>query len=87
MKTLTITDARKNLGQWLKAAAQGEEIAIISGADIIGLKKIEVRPAEPLAAKQIDRSPASHSAIGLWSKRKEDGVAYQRRLRSEWKRP
>jgi len=42
MRTLTITDARKNLGRWLKAAAQGQEIAIIAGADIIALRKVEV---------------------------------------------
>ncbi len=33
MKTLTIADAKKNLSKWLQAAAQGEEVAIVSGAD------------------------------------------------------
>lgn len=42
MKTLTITDAKKNLGQWLTAAARGEDVGIISGADIIALRKVEV---------------------------------------------
>lgn len=42
MKTLTITDAKKNLGQWLRAAARGEEVGIVSGADIIALRKVEV---------------------------------------------
>lgn len=42
MKTLTITDAKKNLGKWLQAAAKGEDVAIISGADIIALRKVEV---------------------------------------------
>ena len=42
MKTLTITEAKKNLGHWLKAAAQGEEVAIIAGSDIIALRKVEV---------------------------------------------
>ena len=42
MKTLTITDAKKNLGKWLKAAAQGEEVGIVAGSDIIALRKIEV---------------------------------------------
>jgi antitoxin (DNA-binding transcriptional repressor) of toxin-antitoxin stability system len=31
MKTLTITDAKKNLGRWLAAAARGEDIGIVSG--------------------------------------------------------
>ena len=46
MKTLTITDAKKNLGKWLSAAARGEDVAIISGADIIALRKVEVEPAD-----------------------------------------
>jgi antitoxin (DNA-binding transcriptional repressor) of toxin-antitoxin stability system len=44
MKTLTITDAKKNLGKWLQAAARGEDVGIISGADIIALRKIQVIP-------------------------------------------
>jgi len=42
MKTLTITNAKKNLGRWLSAAAQGEDIGIISGSDIIALRKVEI---------------------------------------------
>ena len=46
MKTLTITDAKKNLGAWLKAAARGEDIGIVSGADIIALRKIDVESTD-----------------------------------------
>ena len=46
MKTLTITDARKNLGRWLEAAARGQDIGIICGADIIALRKVEVESAD-----------------------------------------
>ena len=46
MKTLTITDAKKNLGQWLLAAARGEDVGIISGADIIALRKVEVESTD-----------------------------------------
>ena len=42
MKTITITEAKRQLGQYLKRAAAGEDIGIISGADIISLQKIEV---------------------------------------------
>ena len=42
MKTLTITDAKKNLGRWLSAAARGEDIGIICGADIVALRKVNV---------------------------------------------
>ena len=46
MQTLTITDAKKNLGRLLQAAAQGKDIGIISGADIIALRKVEVESVE-----------------------------------------
>ncbi len=46
MKTLTVTDAKKNLSKWLQAAASGEDIGIISGADVIALRKVAVEPAD-----------------------------------------
>jgi antitoxin (DNA-binding transcriptional repressor) of toxin-antitoxin stability system len=46
MKTLTITDAKKNLGKWLNAAARGEDIGIITGAEIIALRKVEVEATD-----------------------------------------
>jgi antitoxin (DNA-binding transcriptional repressor) of toxin-antitoxin stability system len=42
MKTLTITDAKKNLGRWLAAAGRGEDIGIVCGADIIALHQVTV---------------------------------------------
>jgi antitoxin (DNA-binding transcriptional repressor) of toxin-antitoxin stability system len=46
MKTLTITDAKKNLGRWLTAAARGEDVGIICGADIIALRKVNVEATD-----------------------------------------
>jgi hypothetical protein len=46
MKTLTITDAKKNLGRWLAAASNGEDIGIICGADIIALRKVTVESTD-----------------------------------------
>ena len=46
MKTLTITDARKNLSRWLDAAAQGEDIGIVRGAEIIALRRVEVESTD-----------------------------------------
>jgi antitoxin (DNA-binding transcriptional repressor) of toxin-antitoxin stability system len=46
MKTLTITEAKKNLGHWLDAAAQGQDIGIVCGADIIALRKVEVESTD-----------------------------------------
>jgi antitoxin (DNA-binding transcriptional repressor) of toxin-antitoxin stability system len=46
MKTITITEAKRSLGRYLKQAAAGEDIGIVAGADIISLRKVEVVPAD-----------------------------------------
>ena len=69
MKTLTITDAKKNLGRWLKAAAQGDEVAIIAGSDIIALRKIEV------VAVDTSYAEAEYGATPESLARLESGVA------------
>ena len=46
MKTLTITDAKKNLSRWLDAAARGQDIGIVRGADIIALRKVEIESTD-----------------------------------------
>jgi antitoxin (DNA-binding transcriptional repressor) of toxin-antitoxin stability system len=46
MKTLTITEAKKNLGRWLAAAARGEDIGIVCGADIVALRKVAVESTD-----------------------------------------
>jgi antitoxin (DNA-binding transcriptional repressor) of toxin-antitoxin stability system len=46
MKTLTITDAKKNLSRWLDAAAHGQDIGIIRGAEIIALRRVEVESTD-----------------------------------------
>jgi len=50
MKTITVTEAKRSLGQYLKRAAAGEDIGIVTGADIISLRKVEVVPMDKLAA-------------------------------------
>ena len=61
MQTFTITAARKNLGRLLQAAASGEDIGIISGADIIALRKVRVESADyardeyKVTPRQVDR--------------------------------
>jgi antitoxin (DNA-binding transcriptional repressor) of toxin-antitoxin stability system len=46
MKTLTITDAKRNLGRWLAAAARGEDVGIVAGANIIALRKVEIESTD-----------------------------------------
>ncbi len=69
MTTLTITDAKKNLGKWLKFAANGGEVAIISGAEIIALRKVPVQAA--------DYSWIEYGVTG------EDVTAYERKATAE----
>ena len=59
MKTITITQAKRSLGQYLKQAAAGEDIGIVSGADIISLRKVEVVPADQSAVVR-EGSPADN---------------------------
>ena len=54
MKTLTITEAKKNLGKWLTAAARGEDVGIIAGGVILQVKPVEVRPVAPLEIHRMD---------------------------------
>ena len=54
MKTLTITEAKKNLGKWLNAATNGQDVGIISGSAIVALRPIEVRPATEMDKMPID---------------------------------
>ena len=55
MKTLTITEAKKNLGKWLNAAVQGEEVGIISGAKIVALHPVEIQATPWHEAMPVDR--------------------------------
>jgi antitoxin (DNA-binding transcriptional repressor) of toxin-antitoxin stability system len=44
--TLTITDAKKNLGKWLLAAANGQEVGIVSGATVIALRPVQIEATD-----------------------------------------
>jgi len=46
MKTLTITRARQNLGAWLARAAEGEEIGIVCGAQVIALRPVPIHASD-----------------------------------------
>jgi hypothetical protein len=62
MKTLTITDAKKNLGRWLTAAARGEDIGIICGADIVALRKVNVESTD-YAQREYGATPEQVAAL------------------------
>ena len=62
MKTLTITDAKKNLSRWLDAAARGEDIGIIRGAEIIALRRVEVESTD-YAQREYAATPEQMAAF------------------------
>ena len=62
MKTLTITDAKKNLGRWLTAAARGEDIGIVCGADIVALRKVNVESTD-YAQREYGAAPEQVGAL------------------------
>ena len=62
MKTLTITDAKKNLGRWLQAAARGEDIGIVCGADIVALRKVEIESTD-YAQREYGATPEQVAAL------------------------
>jgi hypothetical protein len=47
MRKITLAEAKKSLGHYLNLAAAGEEIAIVSGAGLISLRKLEEAAVEP----------------------------------------
>jgi antitoxin (DNA-binding transcriptional repressor) of toxin-antitoxin stability system len=46
MTTLTITDAKKNLGKWLSAAVNGQEVGIVSGATVVALRPVQIEATD-----------------------------------------
>jgi len=42
MKTLSVTDARKNLTHWLRLAMTGEDVGILCGNQIVALRPVKV---------------------------------------------
>lgn len=62
MKTLRITDAKKNLSRWLAAASRGEDIGIVYGADIIALRKVQVESTD-YAQREYDATPEQVAAL------------------------
>lgn len=53
---------KKNLGRWLAAASSGEDIGIICGADIIGLRRVEVESTD-YARCQYGAAPEQVAAL------------------------
>jgi antitoxin (DNA-binding transcriptional repressor) of toxin-antitoxin stability system len=62
MKTVTVTEAKRNLTRWLRAASGGEDIGIVCGADIIALRRVEVESTD-YAQREYGASPEQVTAL------------------------
>ena len=79
MKTLTITDAKKNLGHWLAAAAKGEDIGIICGADIVALRKVDVESTD-YAQREYGAAPDQVAALEKATERRYQTLKRSKKL-------
>lgn len=79
MKTLTITEAKKNLGRWLTAAAKGEDIGIIAGADVIALRRVEVE-ATDYAQREYGATPEQVQVLNTATDRRYGKLTRSRKL-------
>lgn len=79
MKTLTITDAKKNLSRWLDAAAHGQDIGIIRGADIIALRRVEVESTD-YAQREYGATPEQITAFADATEKRYRRLKRSRRL-------
>jgi hypothetical protein len=66
MTTITLTQAKQQLGDYLKRAAAGEEIGIMNGTDIISLRKVgDARGDQKVAIKSRKNPPALENPYEL----------------------
>lgn len=74
MKTLTVTEARKNLSGWLRRAKAGEDIGIIDGNQIIALRPVQVVSADRIEVEELTVPAATRTKMNAvasaWKKRK-----------------
>ena len=62
MITLSVTNARKNLGAWVQKAVDGKEVAILMGNHVVALRPVEVVSKE-YAEREYHLTPGEVGAI------------------------
>jgi len=76
MITLSITNARKNLGSWVKRAARGEQVAILVGNHVVALRPVEVVPKDYAEREyQLSQEEVCSIATNLQTRAKTDRQA------------
>ena len=77
MKTVTITEAKKHLGAYLKEAVAGDNIGIICGSRIVGLRPVAVtsvdfeQAGDPEVVANLTAEQRDHLYTQLKKERKE----------------
>ncbi len=66
MKTLSVTEGRRNLGTWLKRALHGEDVGFLVDGRVVALRPVEVH-SEDYALHEYDvteqQAKRAHQAV------------------------
>lgn len=80
MKTVTITEAKKHLGSYLKGAVDGQNIGIICGNRVVALRPVEVTSLD------FEKFGDQEAIAGLTVEQREQLYERLKRERKEAKR-
>lgn len=81
MKTVTITEAKKHLGAYLKEAIAGTDTAIICGNRIVALRPVEVAPIDSGEAPDLTSMLTPEQRDNLYARLKKERKEAKRRRR------
>lgn len=79
MKTVTITEAKKHLGAYLKDAIAGTDTGIICGNRIVALRPVEVVPLDAADAPDLAAKLTPEQRDQLYSQLKKERKEAKRR--------
>jgi hypothetical protein len=69
MKTLTVTEARQNLGAWLKRTLRGEDVGVMIDGAIVAFRPVKVYSEDyaeheyGVTGEQLDRFAATTNKV------------------------
>ena len=93
MKTVTITEAKKHLGAYLKEAVDGQNIGIICGSRIVALRPVAVtsvdfdQAGDPEVVANLTAEQRDHLYTQLKKERKEEKRRRKKLLSGTTARP
>jgi antitoxin (DNA-binding transcriptional repressor) of toxin-antitoxin stability system len=76
MQTLTVTKARAKLGLWMRRAAQGEDIGVIVGAQVIALRPVPITAADYMETEYgLTKAEADRAAAAIRAETRRERAA------------